>query len=125
MYCIKPINQVTLNQLTKEYSNIIVVEDHYPAGGIGEAVLSVLGKTIDDRELKVGVEDRKSKIEKKQSSIINSQPLSSISNHLPSINFVHLCVRKIPCSGTPEELLNFEEIDVKAIIKMVKLIIKV
>ena len=117
LYCVKPINQVTLNQLTKNYSNIIVVEDHYPAGGIGEAVLTALNTTIDDRKWKVGVEDRKSKIEKNRSSIINPQPLSSTINRLSSINFVHLCVRKIPCSGSSEELLRFEKIDARAIIE--------
>jgi len=40
--------------------------------------------TVDDRRLKVGVEDRKSKIEKNQSSTFNHQPLSSIINHLSS-----------------------------------------
>jgi len=95
LYCIKPIDQQTIQQLAINISNIIVVEDHYPAGGIGEAVLSVLNTMI----------------EKNQSSIVN---------RLLSINFIHLCVRKLPRSGTPEELLHFEEIDSEAIIKAVK-----
>jgi len=40
--------------------------------------------TVDDRRLKVGVEDRKSKIEKNQSSTFNHQPLSSIIHPLSS-----------------------------------------
>ena len=36
-----------------------------------------------------------------------------------SFQFDHLCVRKLPRSGTPEELLRYEEIDVKAIIQAV------
>jgi len=35
-------------------------------------------------------------------------------------NFIHLCVHKLPRSGSPEELLRFEEIDSEAIIKAVK-----
>jgi len=44
--------------------------------------------TVDNRRLKVGVEDRKSKIEKNQSSTFNHQPLSSIIHPLSS-NFHH------------------------------------
>jgi transketolase len=62
---------------------VVVVEDHYPAGGIGEAVLSII-------------------------------------YHLSSINFAHLCVRKLPRSGLPEELLAYEEINAEAIVKAVK-----
>jgi len=40
--------------------------------------------TVDDRRLKVGVEDRKSKIEKNPTSILYHQYLSSIINHLSS-----------------------------------------
>ncbi|TSC95552.1 MAG: transketolase, partial [Parcubacteria group bacterium Athens1014_26] len=74
-YSVKPIDQLTIKQLTNNIHNTIVVEDHYPAGGIGEAVG---GK------------------------------------------FTHLCVRRLPRSGTPEELLRFEEIDAEAIVKAVK-----
>ena len=73
----------SINRLTKEIKNVIVVEDHYPAGGIGEAILSII-------------------------------------HNLSSINFAHLCVRKLPRSGSPEELLRFEDIDSEAIVKAVK-----
>ena len=82
-YSVKPLDVQSINQLTREIKNIIVVEDHYPTGGIGEAVLSII-------------------------------------NHPSSINFTHLCVRKLPRSGSPEELLRYEEIDSEAIIKAVK-----
>ncbi len=82
-YSVKPIDVQSINRLVMQTKNVIVVEDHYPAGGIGEAVLSII-------------------------------------NHLSFINFVHLCVRKLPRSGTSEELLRFEEIDAEAIIKAVK-----
>ena len=47
------------------------------SAGVGMALGIKLRSTMDDRELKVGVEDRKSKVEKNQSSIVNPQPLSS------------------------------------------------
>ena len=86
VYSVKPIDQVTINQLTHNCHNIIVVEDHYPSGGIGEAVMNLL-----------------------------------ITNHRSIVtNFIHLCVRKLPRSGSPEELLHYEEIDAEAIIETVK-----
>ncbi|MCL4363722.1 transketolase family protein [Patescibacteria group bacterium] len=78
LYGIKPLNKKSIEQLVKEHSKTIVVEDHYPAGGIGEAIGSL------------------------------------------GIKFHHLAVRKTPFSGTPEELLHYEEIDAEAIIKTVK-----
>jgi transketolase len=82
-YSVKPIDVKTIQQLALKIHNIVVVEDHYPAGGIGEAVLSII-------------------------------------DHPSSINFIHLCVRKLPRSGSPEELLRYEEIDTEAIVKAVK-----
>jgi transketolase len=43
LYSIKPIDEKTLQKAAKETSCIITVEDHYPEGGIGEAVRSGLG----------------------------------------------------------------------------------
>ncbi|MBI5123237.1 hypothetical protein HZA75_05250, partial [Candidatus Roizmanbacteria bacterium] len=114
-YSVKPLDGQTIQQLANKIPNIVVVEDHYPAGGLSEAVLSALNTTIDDRKWKVVVEDRRSKIEN-QSSILNPRHLSSMFYR----HFIHLCVRKLPRSGTPEELLRFEEIDAEAIIKAVK-----
>lgn len=82
LYSIKPLDSKTLLELAKKTKHIIVVEDHYEAGGIGEAVLSALC-----------VE--------------------------PSAQFTHLCVRKEPRSGSPDELLNYEEIDAEAILQAV------
>ncbi len=84
-YSVKPLDTKTIVKLASELKNIIVVEDHYPAGGIGEAVADLIVKN-------------KIKIE----------------------NFSHLSVRKLPRSGSPEELLRFEEIDSEAIIEAVK-----
>jgi transketolase len=100
-YSVKPLDVQSINQLTKEIKNIVVVEDHYPAGGIGEAVLSCL---ITNNQIPR-----------------NKQKSNSL-EHLEfgDWNFAHLCVRKLPRSGSPEELLHYEEIDAEAIIKAVK-----
>lgn len=42
LYSIKPVDVKTLEQAAKETKAIITVEDHYPQGGLGEAVLSAL-----------------------------------------------------------------------------------
>lgn len=80
-YSVKPIDKNTLNNLAKNVKKIIIVEDHYPAGGLGEAVKSVL--------------------------LPINKPI------------YHLSVNKIPRSGKPEELLDYEEISAKNIIKKV------
>jgi transketolase len=81
-YSIKPIDADTINAYAANAKGIIVVEDHYPEGGLGEAVLSAL-------------------------------------KHKPD-RFVHLAVRRIPGSGKPEELLAFEQIHAKAIIRAIR-----
>lgn len=96
LYSIKPIDGKTVQQLSNKVKNVIVVEDHYPTGGLGESVLSAL-----------------------QSS--SFQPQNQVSSsQFPASRFVHLAVNKIPRSGTPQELLAYEQIDSKAIIKAVK-----
>lgn len=81
-YSIKPIDVETLVKAAAKSKAIITVEDHYPSGGLGEAVKSALSDVI--------------------------------------IPVVSLAVTKLPMSGSPEELLKFEEIDAEAIIKVVK-----
>ena len=85
-YSVKPLDAQSINRLVKEIKNVIVVEDHYPAGGIGEAVADLL--------------------------VTNHQSLIT--------SFTHLCVHKLPRSGTPEELLRFEEIDAEAIVNVIQ-----
>ena len=85
LYSVKPLDEKTIIKLAKEYKNVIVVEDHYPYGGIGEAISSLI-----------------------------------TNNRIPITNYIHLCVRKIPCSGSTEELLRYEEIDSQAIVETVK-----
>ena len=84
-YSVKPLDVETITKQAQKTGNIVVVEDHYPSGGIGDAVADLI-----------------------------------VSNKLKIENFVHLCVRKLPRSGSPAELLHLEEIDAEAIIKVVK-----
>ena len=94
LYSIKPLDSKTLCELARKTKHIIVVEDHYEAGGIGEAVASViLGST--------------------------ATPGSSNDSGQARMTFTHLCVRKEPRSGTPEELLRYEEIDAEAIVNCI------
>lgn len=82
LYSIKPLDVKTLQQCASQTKAFIVVEDHYPEGGIGEAVASAL-----------------------------------IESGIPMYS---LAVRKLPRSGTPDELLAYEEINKDAIVKKVK-----
>lgn len=80
-YSVKPIDADVLKKAASETKAIIVVEDHYPEGGLGETVMSVVGKVT------------------------------------------HLAVRKLPRSGKPQELLDYEEISANAIIKTLKSVV--
>lgn len=41
-YSVKPIDDLTIKQLAKNYPHIIVLEDHYPYGGLKESVIDCL-----------------------------------------------------------------------------------
>jgi transketolase len=41
-YSVKPIDTETISQLARLSKQVVVVEDHYPEGGLGEAVSSLL-----------------------------------------------------------------------------------
>lgn len=86
LYSIKPLDLETLKKAAKETKAIITVEDHYEAGGIGEAVTS------------------------------------SFSDN-PQTKIYKMAVRKMPRSGKPEEIIEYEQISAKAIIEKVKEII--
>lgn len=46
-YCVKPIDRKTIQQAAKECGTLITVEDHWPEGGLGDAVLEALsGKEV-------------------------------------------------------------------------------
>jgi transketolase len=82
LYCIKPINNITLQEAARDTKAIITVEDHFSEGGLGEAVKGALDSF--------------------------SMPVHC------------LAVRKMPKSGKPGELLDYEEISKDAIMKKIK-----
>ena len=88
LYSVKPLDKKTILKAARDTKAIITVEDHYPAGGIGEAVASFV-----------------------------------IRHSLFGIRHSSLAVSKIPPSGNPEELLDFEKINAKAIVAIAKKLI--
>lgn len=81
-YSIKPLDKNGINSAIKETNNLaMVVEDHYEAGGLGEAVMSILE---------------------------------------PGVILKHLCIKDIPRSGAPDELMEKYGIGPKAIEKAVR-----
>jgi transketolase len=82
LYSVKPIDEKALRQAVSGTKSIITVEDHYPEGGLGEAVKSALSPC-------------------------------------PAPVYA-LAVRKKPKSGKPQELLDYEEISRKGIVKKVR-----
>lgn len=48
-YSIKPIDEQTIKSMAKKSTHIVVVEDHYEEGGLGEAVMNVLKDCKDAR----------------------------------------------------------------------------
>jgi transketolase len=82
LYSVKPMDVEALSAAAEETGRIITVEDHYPAGGIGEAVCAALSE--------------------------HPVPVYS------------LAVDKMPKSGPPDKLLQFEQISKDAIVGKVK-----
>ena len=82
LYSVKPLDEAALKEASRATKAIITVEDHYPEGGIGDAVRSALATSTAQ---------------------------------------VHsLAVTKMPKSGKPAELLDYEGISKGAIIKKIK-----
>lgn len=53
-YSIKPIDETTMRQAADDTGVVVTVEDHYPEGGLGDAVLNVLvGRKVSFRKLAV------------------------------------------------------------------------
>ncbi|TET50693.1 MAG: transketolase [Actinomycetota bacterium] len=84
-YSIKPIDKETIIDASLKTKAIITVEDHYPEGGLGEAVCSITNIACP---------------------------------------VYLLAVRKMPKSGKPGQLLDYESISKEAIIKKVREISK-
>jgi transketolase len=55
---VKPIDEKTLHKAAKETGLLIVVEDHWPEGGLGDAVTSAFtgGGEVLPRVIKMGVQ---------------------------------------------------------------------
>ncbi|MGD9890755.1 MAG: transketolase [Dehalococcoidia bacterium] len=87
-YSVKPIDGATLRAAAAETSGLIVVEDHWPEGGLGDAVLAAFADAPSQTE-----------------------PAAT----LPRV--VKLAVRIMPGSGTPEELRAAAGIDANAIVE--------
>ncbi len=88
-YSVKPIDESSIREAAVSSNHLIIVEDHYSEGGLGEAVFSVLA---------------------------SSDPIATTCLP-PALTITHLSVKKPPMSGAPEELLRYEEIDATAIIR--------
>ncbi len=81
-YSVQPLDEETVRAAAKETSGkVVVVEDHFPAGGLGEAVAMALAG---------------------------------------SARVTHLCVRELPRSGKPAELLDAYGISARHIVAAVK-----
>jgi len=94
-YSSKPMDGKTIAQAWKESQTIVVVEDHYPEGGLYEAILSSFAGSDPARA----------------SVFEGSDPSRK--------HIVHLAVRKTPMSGSMEDLYRYEELDAKAIVDAV------
>jgi transketolase len=85
-YSVQPLDQETIRREVAETAGrVIVVEDHFAGGGLGEAVASALAG---------------------------------------GAKLVHLCIRDLPRSGKPAELINAYGISAQHIIRAVKELIK-
>jgi transketolase len=55
LYSVKPIDQDTLRQAAADTGAIVTVEDHWPEGGLGDAVLGALAEVEGVRVRKLAV----------------------------------------------------------------------
>ena len=94
-YSIKPIDDTILKKAARETKAIVTVEDHYSEGGLGDAVLNVF---TDNSSVHLRGES---------------------SSHLGGVSVYKFAVSKMLMSGKPAELLDYEGISEKAIVKKV------
>ncbi|HKO26506.1 MAG TPA: transketolase [Solirubrobacteraceae bacterium] len=57
LYSVKPVDEETLRQAAADTGAIVTVEDHWPEGGLGDAVLSALADVEGVRVHKLAVKD--------------------------------------------------------------------
>ncbi len=115
LYSVKPLDIATLQKAAAETKAIITVEDHFAEGGIGEAVSAALSSFPSlERGGREGEVDN-----------LTWPPATlSSSGEGYSVARLHsLCVRKMPRSGKPDELLDYEGISRNTIVKKVKEVI--
>jgi len=86
-YSVKPIDRTALLKAAQETKALVVVEDHWAEGGLGDAVLDALAEG-------------------------------------PSVPVFKMCVRAMPGSGKPHEMIEWAGISASAIVKKVKAILK-
>jgi len=94
-YSVKPLDRKTVQKAASETGKIIVVEDHWPEGGLGDAVLDAFAEG--------GTE-----LSKKNGAVVKP----------PQV--VKLAVQGMPGSGTPAELLDAAGISASHIVKAIK-----
>ena len=97
LYSVKPIDSKTIIEAAKDTDCLIVVEDHWPEGGLGDAVIEAFVQ--HESSTKKSVE-------------------SNGNLKLPKL--VKLAVKSMPGSGTPEELMDAAGISASHIVNAVK-----
>ncbi len=84
-YSVQPLDRETIaREVSETGGRAVVVEDHFPGGGLGDALASALAGRC---------------------------------------RLIHLCIRDLPRSGTPAELMDFYGISARHIIQAVKTLI--
>ena len=116
LYSIKPLDHTTLEKAAKETKAIIAVEDHYAEGGLGEAVRSALGNAPSPQPSPARGEG--------VPSPWTGEGVRPGRTDEGGVKIISLAVRKMPMSGKPQELLNYEEISKDGIIDKVKEVLK-
>ena len=96
LYSVKPIDAESLQKLVKETPHVIVAEDHYEFGGVGEAVLSALSKSQVSITKKQTIANNQITNKSKRLGIENWNLFGNWNLELGTFTFTHLCVRKLP-----------------------------
>jgi transketolase len=91
LYSVKPIDVAAIAKAARETRHIVVVEDHWREGGLGDAVLAALAEAHAGNQLDGD-----------------------------AARYTHLAVSKMPRSGKPMELLEDNGISAKDIVAAVK-----
>jgi transketolase len=91
-YSVKPLDTQTIHKAAAETGTLIVVEDHWPEGGLGDAILASFAQLGD---------------------VPSNKAIAA-----PKV--IKLAVTKLVGSGTPQELLDAAGISAKHIIAIVK-----